>query len=73
MKCRSDVTGQNQVKLCTLMKQHERNSKISNILLPYQHSLFEPSFTGNIIISFSTPHNGISLAFGMHCHSQNNF
>ena len=34
IKCRSGVTGQNKIKLVTLMKQDERNSKISNILLP---------------------------------------
>ena len=59
-------TGQNQVKLDTLMKQDERNSKISNILLPLQHSRFEPLSIRNTIISFSTlqkGHNGISLAF----------
>ena len=54
------------------MKQDERNSKISNILLPWQHSRFEPSLIRNIIISFSTPQldqNGVSLAFDMHWHS----
>ena len=58
------------------MKQDERNSKISNILLPWQHSRFESPLIRNTIISFSTPqqgHNGISLAFGMHWHSQINF
>ena len=33
------------------MKEDERSSKIKNILLPWQHSRFEPSL---IIISFST-------------------
>ena len=47
--------GQNQVKLGTLMKQDEKNSKISNILLPWQLSRFEPSLIRNTIISFSTP------------------
>ena len=37
------------------MKQNERNSKVSNILLPWQHSQLEPSLIGNTIISFSTP------------------
>ena len=69
IKCHSGVTGQNQVKLGTVMKQDERNSKISNILLPWRHSRFESSLIRNTIISFSTPqwvHNGVSLAFGMH-------
>ena len=67
---------QNQVKLGTYIKQDERNSKISNILLPWQHSGFEPSLIGNTIISFFTPqlgHSGVSLAFGMHWHSQITF
>ena len=58
------------------MKQDEKSSKVSNIVLLWQHSWFEPSLTKNTIISFSTPqwgHNGISLAFGMHWHSQINF
>ena len=59
------------------MKRDERNSKISNILLPWQHSRFEPLLIRNTIISFSTPqqrgHNGISLAFGIHWHSQISF
>ena len=69
MKCYSAVTGQNQVKLGTVIKQDERNSKISDILLPWQHSRFEPSLIKNRIISFFTPqlgHSGVSLAFGMH-------
>ena len=37
------------------MKQDERNSKISNILLPWQHSGLEASLIRNTIISFSAP------------------
>ena len=72
----SGVTSQNQVKLVTLMKQDERNSKILNVWLPWQHSRFQPSLTGNTIISFPTPQlaaMGVSLAFGMHWHSWINF
>ena len=54
-QCRSGATGQNQVKLGKLRKQDESNSKISNILFPWQHSWFELSLIRNTIISFSTP------------------
>ena len=36
-------------------EKYERNSKILNILLPWQHSRFEPSLIRNTIISFSKP------------------
>ena len=49
------MTGQNQVKLVPPIKQDEGNPKISNILLPWQHSRFEPSLIRNTIISFSIP------------------
>ena len=37
------------------MKQDERNSKISNILLPWQHSRFEPSLIRNNYLIFYSP------------------
>ena len=52
------------------MKQDEKDSNISNILLPWQQSRFEHSLIRNTIISFSTSqsgHNGIFLALGVRC------
>ena len=49
MECRSGFTGQNHAKLGTLTKQDDRNSKISNILLRWQHSRFEPWLIRNTI------------------------
>ena len=37
------------------MKQDERYSKISHILLPWQHSRFEPSLIRNTILIFYSP------------------
>ena len=58
------------------MKRDEKNCKISNILLPWQHFRFEPSLIRNTITTFSAPqlgHIGISLVFGLHWHSLINF
>ena len=54
------------------MKEDEKNFKVLNILLPWQHSWFELSLIRNTIISFSTPqkgHNEVPFAFGMNWHS----
>ena len=39
------------------MKQDERNSKISNILLPWQHSWFEPLLIRNNYLMYVTESN----------------